>query len=108
MKMQVLENILKLLKEKRINHTKFEKELGLRQGIVYDWINGRSLTYNNMLDKIAEYLGTGVNSLYNGEENVFDVDLLVGFYNSGKKLSKDDEEKLLLLTKFIEDNKKES
>lgn len=63
----VLSRILKLKSEKKISDTQFTKDLHFYSSIVSEWKNGSSKSYMKHLPKIADYFGTTVDAILNGE-----------------------------------------
>lgn len=65
-----LERILELMKEKRMTAYSIEALLELPHGTFSNWKRGRSRTYYEHIDEIADRLGVTLEFLIRGTENV--------------------------------------
>lgn len=81
--MEVLSNILQLMKEKNIEQKELSDHLGLSKNTVTGWKNGNNKSYKKHLPKIAEFLGVSVDYLLGNEpyENNEALEFTYALYN---------------------------
>lgn len=66
--MDTRERILKLMEDNQMTKYRLAKEIGISNGIVSDWANGKSTSYTKYIDKIAKIFNVSVDYLMTGEE----------------------------------------
>ena len=67
--MDVLSNILSVLKEKNIQQKDLAAFLGLSSNVMTGWKNGSCKSYEKYLPKIAEFLNISVDYLLGNDNN---------------------------------------
>ena len=67
--MEVLDNIIRALKDHNLKQIELTSYLGLSKNIFTDWKSGKSTSYLKHWPKIAEFFGVSVDSLLGKESN---------------------------------------
>lgn len=81
--MDILTNIIRLLKEKNKKQIELTDFLGISKNIFTDWKSGRNTSYMKYLPKIAEFLNVSVDYLLGNEpyENAETLEFTYALYN---------------------------
>ena len=66
--MRILDNISRILDEKKLKQKDLTDYLGISKNCFTDWKNGKSASYKKYLPQIAEFLGVSVDYLIGNEE----------------------------------------
>ncbi|HAN20405.1 MAG: hypothetical protein A2Y15_08610 [Clostridiales bacterium GWF2_36_10] len=66
--MVLLDNLIKLIKDKGISEKMFLSDMGLNRTILSDWKSGKSHSYMKYVKKIADYFNVSVDYLLGNTE----------------------------------------
>ena len=100
--LDVLTNILRLLKEKHIQQKELSDFLGLSKNTITGWKNGNNTSYKKYLPQIAEFFGVSTDYLLGKQEHESDevLEFTYALYN---EMTHDlSEEQINQLKKFAE------
>ena len=98
--MDVLNNILALLKTKGIRQKDLSDYLGLSKNTMTGWKNGNNTSYMKHLPKIADFLGVSIDSLLGKDDSLSENSFTYALYD---ELAHDlSEEQLKQLKQFAD------
>jgi transcriptional regulator with XRE-family HTH domain len=100
----MVERILALMEEHKINAAKLTSDLGLAISAVTDWKKGRNKPGTDAIIKIAEYFGVSTDFLLTGKEN----EALQASASNGAALTSQEKEMLEILNQFETKTKQRS
>ena len=103
LKLDVLNKILLLLKEKNIQQKELSDYLGLSKNTMTGWKSGNNNSYKKYLPQIAEFFGVSVDYLVGNETS---DDFTYALYNElTHDLSEEDIEQIKKFADFLRNNK---
>lgn len=104
--MDVLNNILLLLKTKGIRQRDLSDHLGLSKNTMTGWKNGNNTSYMKHLPKIAEFLGVSVDFLLGKETSTTESSFTYALYEElAHDLSDEQLQQLKQFANFLRNSK---
>ena len=79
--MEVLNNIIRLLKDRNLKQIELTNHLGVSKNIFTDWKSSRNTSYMKYLPQIAEFFGVSVDYLLGKETSNIENDFTYALYN---------------------------
>ena len=108
--MRILDNISRILDEKKLKQKDLTDYLGISKNCFTDWKNGKSASYKKYLPQIVEFLGVSVDYLVGKEEQSDNEKLAFALYGTSEideEILNDVRKYALIARKMREENKKE-
>ncbi len=101
--MDILTNIMRLLKEQNKKQIDLTNYLGVTKNIFTDWKAGRNTSYRKYLPQIAEFFGVSVDYILGNEQkNSVESDFTYALYNEiTHDLSEDQIEQIKKFADFL-------
>jgi transcriptional regulator with XRE-family HTH domain len=101
--LEVLNNILLLLKEKNVQQKALSDFLGLSKNTITGWKNGNNTSYMKYLPQIAEFFNVSVDYILGNEQkNSVESDFTYALYNEiTHDLSEDQIEQIKKFADFL-------
>lgn len=104
--MDILTNILTLLKKQNKKQIELSNYLNLSKNVFTEWKSGRNTSYMKHLPKIAEFFDVSVDFLLGKETTVNENDFTYALYNElTHDLSQEQIEQIKKFADFLRNNK---